>query len=250
MQEHFRARFPKEPGRQRRRVSRGDSRKGARHAPRPAARRRAVEHGAVRDRPGVRSAAASHARQSAGRVSRVRRPDADRAAKSDSGVSHARRSTRSRRPVDAISRRDAGRATERIAERFSPASSSESRPEVTLTDFDPDGEIKVVAAALYAVSDLPDDQLFDGGAQDVGRRSRAACCAPTSAIARTGATSRGARSSGRAIASTCSSDYGAFRDLQRHRLLTLEWQPLGALSRLCRAGRDRGSGRAQGLDRA
>ena len=24
-------------------------------------------------------------------------------------------------------------------------------------------------------------------------------------------------------------DYGAFRDLQRHRLLTLEWQPLGAL---------------------
>ena len=37
----------------------------------------------------------------------------------------------------------------------------ESRPEVALTDFDPDGEIKVVAAALYAVSDLPDDQLFD-----------------------------------------------------------------------------------------
>ena len=23
------------------------------------------------------------------------------------------------------------------------------------------------------------------------------------------------------------SDYGAFRDLQRHRLLTIEWQPLG-----------------------
>ena len=30
----------------------------------------------------------------------------------------------------------------------------------------------------------------------------------------------------RAIASTSSTDYGAFRDLQRHRLLTLEWQPL------------------------
>ena len=27
------------------------------------------------------------------------------------------------------------------------------RPEVTLTEFDPDGEIKVVASALYAVSD-------------------------------------------------------------------------------------------------
>src|SRR5205814_6216154 len=31
------------------------------------------------------------------------------------------------------------------------------RDEVTLTDFDPDGEVKVVAAALYSVSDLPDD---------------------------------------------------------------------------------------------
>ena len=36
----------------------------------------------------------------------------------------------------------------------------EPRDEVTLTDFDPDGEIKIVAAALYAVSDLPDDQLM------------------------------------------------------------------------------------------
>src|SRR6185295_9916046 len=34
------------------------------------------------------------------------------------------------------------------------------RDEVTLTDFDPDGEVKVVAAALYAVSSLPDDQLL------------------------------------------------------------------------------------------
>src|SRR5207302_1949196 len=36
----------------------------------------------------------------------------------------------------------------------------EPRPEVVLTDFDPEGEYKVVAAALYAASDLPDDQLF------------------------------------------------------------------------------------------
>src|SRR5204863_8821306 len=33
----------------------------------------------------------------------------------------------------------------------------ESRDEVTLTEFDPQGEVKVVAAALYAVSELPDD---------------------------------------------------------------------------------------------
>src|SRR5437763_13171486 len=36
----------------------------------------------------------------------------------------------------------------------------EPRPEVVLTDFDPEGEYKVVAAALYAASSLPDDQLF------------------------------------------------------------------------------------------
>ena len=33
--------------------------------------------------------------------------------------------------------------------------------EVTLTDFDPDGEVKVAAAALYAHSALPDQQLLD-----------------------------------------------------------------------------------------
>src|SRR5581483_5269691 len=37
---------------------------------------------------------------------------------------------------------------------------AEPRPEVTLTEFDPDGEAKVVAAALYSASDLPDDQLL------------------------------------------------------------------------------------------
>src|SRR5439155_9282902 len=35
------------------------------------------------------------------------------------------------------------------------------RPEVELTDFDPDGETKVVAAALYASSDLPDHRLLE-----------------------------------------------------------------------------------------
>src|SRR5260221_9127421 len=36
---------------------------------------------------------------------------------------------------------------------------AEPKAEVTLPDFDPDGETKVVAAALYSVSALPDDQL-------------------------------------------------------------------------------------------
>src|SRR5438552_19165202 len=35
-----------------------------------------------------------------------------------------------------------------------------ARDEVVLTDFDPEGEVKVVAAALYATSALPDDHLL------------------------------------------------------------------------------------------
>jgi len=49
-----------------------------------------------------------------------------------------------------------------------------------------------------------------------------------------------AHSNGRAIASTCWPTMAAFRDLQRHRLLTLEWQPLsthhGCVDRRHRGG--------------
>src|SRR5437773_5972721 len=51
-------------------------------------------------------------------------------------------------------------AVREMAERFAGATASEPRDEVTLVDFDPDGEVKVVAAALYAASRLPDDQLL------------------------------------------------------------------------------------------
>src|SRR5205807_2543512 len=52
-------------------------------------------------------------------------------------------------------------ATQEVAARLLDAAAPEPREEVTLTDFDPDGEVKVVAAALYAVSDLPDDVLLE-----------------------------------------------------------------------------------------
>jgi thymidylate synthase ThyX len=110
-----------------------------------------------------------------------------------------------------------------IARRFSAA--PETRGEVTLTDFDPDGEIKLVAAALYAVSDLPDDQLLA-----IARRMPAD---ERLAVLRayTGDRTNRRHRPGRAFERTTYrfdvlTDYGAFRDLQRHRLLTLEWQPL------------------------
>jgi thymidylate synthase ThyX len=101
------------------------------------------------------------------------------------------------------------------------------RDEVVLTDFDAEGETKVVAAALYAVSDRPDDQLL-ALARGLSADDRAA-------VLRAYVGTRGNRrhKPGRAFERTSYrfdvlADYGAFRDLQRHRLLTLEWQPLGA----------------------
>ena len=101
----------------------------------------------------------------------------------------------------------------------------EERAEVTLTEFDPEGELKVVAAALYSASELPDDQLLD-----VARRLSAD---ERAAVLRSYVGNRANRrhKPGRAFERTgyrfdVLADYGAFRDLQRHRLLTLEWQPL------------------------
>ncbi|MBI5628107.1 MAG: FAD-dependent thymidylate synthase [Candidatus Rokubacteria bacterium] len=121
--------------------------------------------------------------------------------------------------------RETREATAALARRVLDAIPPEPRREVTLTDWDPDGEVKVVAAALYASSDLPDDQLL-------------AICRklPTEERERVLAAYVGRRENrrhkpGRAFERTVYrfdvlGDYGAFRDLQRHRLLTLEWQPL------------------------
>src|SRR5437773_561680 len=57
--------------------------------------------------------------------------------------------------LDETRRAIAGVAAEILADE-----ASTPRDEVTLTDFDPDGEAKVVAAALYAVSDVADDRLL------------------------------------------------------------------------------------------
>ena len=120
---------------------------------------------------------------------------------------------------------DTRNATESIAEDLLAGENARSRPEVTLTGFDPDGETSVVASALYAVSDLPDDQLLA-----VARRMTADERARV-LRAYVGDRANRRHRPGRAFERTAYrfdilTDYGAFRDLQRHRLLTLEWQPL------------------------
>ncbi|MBA3553112.1 MAG: FAD-dependent thymidylate synthase [Actinobacteria bacterium] len=98
-------------------------------------------------------------------------------------------------------------------------------PEVSLTDFDPDGEAKVVAAALYASTGLSDEQLLDA-ARKMTPDQRVATL-----DAYVGDRVNRRHKPGRAFERTSyrfdvMCDYGAFRDLQRHRPLTIEWQAL------------------------
>jgi len=114
-------------------------------------------------------------------------------------------------------------ATEKLARQLLKDEEPAARDEVTLTDYDPDGEVKVVAAALYAASSLPDDQIL--------ARARRLSVEERLSVLRAYVGERGNRrhKPGRAFERTSYrfdilADYGAFRDLQRHRLLTLEWQ--------------------------
>ena len=107
-------------------------------------------------------------------------------------------------------------------------SPKENSDEVTLSDFDPDGEIKVVAAALYSGSTLSHSQLL--------RLARTMSTEDRVQVLRAYVGNRTNRrhQPGRAFehatyAFDVLSDYGAFRDLQRHRILTIDWQDLSTL---------------------
>lgn len=96
---------------------------------------------------------------------------------------------------------------------------------VRLVDFDPQGEDRVLEAIVFAASSLTHEaaaarvatlsaqerqSLFDAYVGPRGNRRHR----PGRAFERT------------QYRFEVVSDYGAFRDLQRHRLLTIEWQPL------------------------
>ena len=117
------------------------------------------------------------------------------------------------------------RATAALAHDILQGVTADAREEVTLSDFDPDGELRIVAAALYAVSDLPDDELLTAARRMSADERRRVL------EAYVGTRTNRRHKPGRAFERTSYrfdvlTDYGAFRDLQRHRLLTIEWQPL------------------------
>jgi len=96
---------------------------------------------------------------------------------------------------------------------------------VVLTDFDPQGEDKVIAAICFSHTSLSEPQIMKR-VQRMGHAEKVALLR-----AYIGDRENRRHRPGRAFERTdyrfdVLSDYGAFRDLQRHRLLTIEWQAL------------------------
>ena len=98
-------------------------------------------------------------------------------------------------------------------------------PEVTLLEWDPEAETKVVASMLYPFSSLPETSIL-------ARVERMSVEERLEVMRRyAGERANRRHRPGRALERVnyrfdVLSDYGAFRDLQRHRMLTIEWQSL------------------------
>jgi thymidylate synthase ThyX len=116
---------------------------------------------------------------------------------------------------------------EELAARLFPdeTPSGDATPSVRLVDYDPEAEVKLVASMLYPYTQLAEP--------DIESRVRAMSTDERLAVvqAYVGERSNRRHRPGRAFERPSYrfdilADYGAFRDLQRHRLLTIEWQPL------------------------
>jgi thymidylate synthase ThyX len=101
----------------------------------------------------------------------------------------------------------------------------EDAPAVRLIDFDSEAEVKMVTAMLYPYVEVSEDQL--------ARKVASMTTDERLNVVRTYVGDRNNRrhKPGRALERVnyrfdVLADYGAFRDLQRHRMLTVEWQPL------------------------
>lgn len=108
---------------------------------------------------------------------------------------------------------------------FPPDEGVAGAPMVDLTDFDPDAEVKLVASALYPVTNRSD--------REVESRVRSMTVEERLTVLRAmvGERTNRRHRPGRALERPSYrfdvlSDYGAFRDLQRHRMMTIDWQRL------------------------
>ena len=112
-----------------------------------------------------------------------------------------------------------------VAALFPEGSIVDPSPTVRLVDFDPEGEVKMIASMMYPHSTMSEDQLE--------RRVAGMNHEDRMAVARAYVGDRRNRrhKPGRALERPFYRfdvlvDYGAFRDLQRHRMLSMDWQNL------------------------
>jgi hypothetical protein len=119
--------------------------------------------------------------------------------------------------------------TQRVLERIWPdAMAPQLGPvddEVSLVSYDPEGEDKVLAAIIFAASRISEAEAMDR-VKRLGHEDKVALFQ-----AYVGERENRRHRPGRAFERTdyrfeLTTDYGAFRDMQRHRMLTLDWQPL------------------------
>ena len=226
MADFYRDQFPKDPAdsdfvyRQAIRAKAFDAVRGVLPGRLPVQRRH------LRHRPGLRGAAAAHAVAPAARVPGLRRPHAQRAAQGHPELPEAGRPRRPGRGLEHLPGvhprprwRRSPAACSRTASRPTPG------PAVTLLDWDPDGEVKLVAAMLYSHTHVSEAVLE--------QRVRAMTVDERLAVIQAYVGDRANRrhKPGRALERLTYrfdvlADYGAFRDLQRHRMLSIEWQQL------------------------
>ena len=205
-----------------------DPGQGARPAARAAAGGDAQPRRHLRLRPGLRAADSAAARLAAAGGARVRRHDPGRAAAGDAELRLPGRAPRPRRRVDLLpaAAPRADRGLGRRASASTAAASDEDTPSVELIHVDGTEE------DLLAV--LP----VRGGRRRRRRRSSPASTSSTATeraqllAAVVGERANRRHRPGRGFEALryrfeIVSDYGAFRDLQRHRMLTCQWQRLG-----------------------
>jgi thymidylate synthase ThyX len=117
-------------------------------------------------------------------------------------------------------------AMEEVAAQLFPADEAvEEGPSVALLDYDPDGEVKLVAAMLYAHTHHS-EAAIEAKVRAMTVEERLAVIE-----AYVGDRANRRHKPGRALERLTYrfdvlADYGAFRDLQRHRMLSIEWQQL------------------------
>jgi thymidylate synthase ThyX len=114
---------------------------------------------------------------------------------------------------------------ERASELLGESDFYDDEERVDLVDFDPDAEVKMVASMLYPYSNLSELAIEDR----VRRMSTEERISVVTAY--NGDRQNRRHRPGRALERPfyrfdILADYGAFRDLQRHRMLTVEWQKL------------------------